>query len=185
MDWSKKKKTDNYLVHHGILGQKWGVRRYQNPDGTLTAEGKIRYSNENVYKDLISQNKKGLSSDPSKNLGDVAVRMRVTNDQLKKYKDLERKSLEADLTIEEEDEMQELENSGKTNTKRYKELYKQQDNADRAYKEWSDYYKDIAKQIIGKYASEPVTMKIYGQDVDTNGYYLVSKSLDRLSAKKL
>lgn len=29
-----------YLAHHGILGQKWGVRRYQNPDGTLTEEGK-------------------------------------------------------------------------------------------------------------------------------------------------
>lgn len=30
------------LCHYGILGQKWGIRRYQNKDGTLTAEGKAR-----------------------------------------------------------------------------------------------------------------------------------------------
>ena len=33
------------LQHHGIIGQKWGIRRYQNPDGTLTEEGKQRYLN--------------------------------------------------------------------------------------------------------------------------------------------
>ena len=32
----------DHLEHHGILGQKWGVRRYQNKDGSLTAEGKAR-----------------------------------------------------------------------------------------------------------------------------------------------
>lgn len=30
----------NELYHHGVKGQKWGVRRYQNKDGTLTAEGR-------------------------------------------------------------------------------------------------------------------------------------------------
>lgn len=31
-----------HIAHHGIKGQKWGVRRYQNSDGTLTVEGKRR-----------------------------------------------------------------------------------------------------------------------------------------------
>ena len=35
---------DKYLYHHGIKGQKWGIRRYQNLDGTLTEAGKERYA---------------------------------------------------------------------------------------------------------------------------------------------
>lgn len=35
-----------YLAHHGVKGQKWGVRRYQNADGTYTAAGARRYSSK-------------------------------------------------------------------------------------------------------------------------------------------
>jgi len=37
-----------YLVHHGILGQKWGIRRFQNADGTLTDAGKKRYGASSI-----------------------------------------------------------------------------------------------------------------------------------------
>lgn len=38
-----KYSTASYLMHYGVNGQKWGVRRYQNPDGSLTPEGKEHY----------------------------------------------------------------------------------------------------------------------------------------------
>lgn len=37
---------DDYLEHHGILGQKWGVRRFESANGTLTAAGKKRYTTD-------------------------------------------------------------------------------------------------------------------------------------------
>ena len=47
------------LQHHGIKGQKWGVRRYQNPDGSLTEEGKQRYLNPDGTLNAEGQKKLG------------------------------------------------------------------------------------------------------------------------------
>ncbi len=38
----------DYLEHYGVQGQKWGVRRFQNKDGTLTKLGKKRYGSEKM-----------------------------------------------------------------------------------------------------------------------------------------
>jgi hypothetical protein len=37
---------EEYLIHHGILGMKWGIRRYQNKDGSLTSAGKRKQQKE-------------------------------------------------------------------------------------------------------------------------------------------
>lgn len=54
-EYPREIQGDNFLQHHGILGMKWGVRRYQNSDGTLTSAGKKRYGSgkgERIYKDF-------------------------------------------------------------------------------------------------------------------------------------
>lgn len=50
----------SYLEHHGIKGQKWGIRRYQNPDGSRTALGKKRARKHTVF---VSGSSKTQSSD--------------------------------------------------------------------------------------------------------------------------
>ena len=56
------------LYHHGILGMKWGVRRYQNKDGSLTPKGKKRYSED--YNESRNIKRKGIK--------------RMSNDDLRK-----------------------------------------------------------------------------------------------------
>jgi F0F1-type ATP synthase membrane subunit c/vacuolar-type H+-ATPase subunit K len=46
-----------YLAHHGIKGQKWGVRRWQNDDGTLTEDGKKRYGTVENYQKSLQRKK--------------------------------------------------------------------------------------------------------------------------------
>lgn len=52
------------VFHSGIKGQKWGIRRFQNPDGSYTEEGKIRYG----YKGRTNAVRKSLARGYRKNL---------------------------------------------------------------------------------------------------------------------
>ena len=53
----------NELYHHGIKGQRWGVRRFQNPDGSLTDAGKRRQVRElnSIYKHLDTKQKQYIT----------------------------------------------------------------------------------------------------------------------------
>ena len=44
-----------YLEHHGVKGMKWGVRRYQRKDGSLTVMGKVRYRTDKEFKTSVNR----------------------------------------------------------------------------------------------------------------------------------
>ena len=69
-----------FLEHHGIKGQKWGVRRFQNPDGTLTAAGKRRYLKLQDREYKLEKEGKGLhyATMPYEDSKDIAKRLSKT-----------------------------------------------------------------------------------------------------------
>lgn len=54
------------ICHHGIKGQKWGVRRFQNRDGSLTALGRARSGTRNDTSSEVSNEEKRSSFDKEK-----------------------------------------------------------------------------------------------------------------------
>jgi hypothetical protein len=86
-----EKRNSTQLKHHGIIGMKWGVRRFQNKDGSLTAAGRRR-----MDKELGTPKKesKELTAKKSiKDMSDEELRARIARMNLEKqYVELKTKS---------------------------------------------------------------------------------------------
>lgn len=81
--------VENYLSHHGVKGQKWGVRRFQNEDGTRTAEGKARYSDSGADGSEKTGGNRTSKGEDISTLSDQELRARINRLNLeKRYKDL-------------------------------------------------------------------------------------------------
>ena len=86
------------LYHHGIKGQRWGVRRYQNADGTLTYAGRKRYIKEskrdinetkNRLVNLMETNSVWQGGKSGRQVKSLATKLKrkstITKSELKKY----------------------------------------------------------------------------------------------------
>lgn len=83
---------ENVLYHHGILGQKWGIRRYQNPDGTLTPEGKERYNKDYVekYKEKETKTAMDAFATRAENYARIGAKSLYDDDYMKRSAELKK-----------------------------------------------------------------------------------------------
>lgn len=85
---------NSMLLHYGIKGMKWGVRRYQNKDGTLTAKGKARYDGNGNAK---TDSKPSTSTQKSRSrMSDEELGKRIQRlEKETRLKDLEKKNIDS------------------------------------------------------------------------------------------
>lgn len=78
------------LYHHGVKGQKWGVRRYQNDDGTLTAAGRKHYADSDGSSKGRAQRNSNKTNKTTKSSSDAAGNSENITDNINTFANIAR-----------------------------------------------------------------------------------------------
>lgn len=145
------------LYHHGIKGMRWGVRRFQNEDGTLTAQGRQR------YKDYRSDQstRRSLTRHVAADKKNLKARGEAMNEVTKNYNDAQEQMRKASSKVFiSKKKRQELVDEANANlTKAGEELEKRRADLNRAERIYNKDAEALFKHVddmTKKYGSENV-----------------------------
>lgn len=143
----------SYLEHHGIKGQKWGVRRYQNKDGSLTSAGRKRYGIkfESPYKKQLAKLKEkekemAVREEIQRRKNQLAEREAGLKDQGKSLKTLQNEADKEAAKWEKKLQKQEAKAQKQLEKKEAKLLAKEKKKAEKEAREEKEKARAIAEE---------------------------------------
>ncbi len=153
-------RSPDYLEHHGILGMKWGIRRYQNKDGSLTPEGRARYGDVLTKKQMQGYIKDyNLRTGSNKTINKNTVFK--TSDGLYDYKG---RKINTDVSVD--DPMNKVEKKTETKPKKLSEMTDEELRAaNQRMKDEEDYKRHLANMMPPAKVS---TMKTFMGNLKNN-----------------
>ena len=174
-DYIIYRENEEELEHHGIKGMHWGVRRYQNPDGSLTAAGKLHYRIESVTG----------TYDPKGNNPYVSERRKknrlkeIEEAEQRKQKEQKRSEIRKDLHKKYDQSEQEVEYYEKESQKALKKRDRAEEKAEEYLKD-AKYLKknytagrvatNAALSVVSSMAISAIADKLAGKEIDSGTF---------------